>query len=59
MARLNDLVVKKAKPGRHTDGDGLMLVVSESGARSGFCGIRRERRAATRGSAGCEPKLCN
>jgi integrase len=33
MARLSELAVKSAKPGRHVDGDGLMLVVSATGAK--------------------------
>ncbi len=33
MARLTELAIKAAKPGRHGDGDGLMLVVSASGAK--------------------------
>jgi integrase len=34
MARLTAATVKSAKPGRHTDGDGLALLVKPSGARS-------------------------
>jgi integrase len=33
MARLTELAVKSAKPGKYVDGDGLMLVVSDSGAK--------------------------
>jgi len=33
MGRLTALKVKRAGPGRHVDGDGLCLVVSETGAR--------------------------
>ncbi len=33
VARLTELSVKSAKPGRHTDGDGLMLVVSKTGGK--------------------------
>ena len=33
MARLTELGVKSAKPGRQTDGDGLMLIVSKTGAK--------------------------
>lgn len=34
MRKLNALLVKSAKPGRHADGDGLYLLVASSGARS-------------------------
>jgi integrase len=34
MGRLNAVAVKNAKPGRHADGDGLYLLVKDSGARS-------------------------
>ncbi|PHP17450.1 hypothetical protein CG471_22810 [Sphingobium sp. IP1] len=34
MGKLTALQVKSAKVGRHVDGDGLMLVVKDSGARS-------------------------
>lgn len=34
MGKLTTLQVKNAKPGRYSDGDGLMLIVKDSGARS-------------------------
>lgn len=34
MGKLSALSVKSAKPGRHADGDGLYLLVADSGARS-------------------------
>lgn len=34
MAKLNAITVKNAKAGRHADGDGLYLLVKESGSRS-------------------------
>lgn len=34
MGTLTSTAVRNAKPGRHTDGDGLMLLVKPSGARS-------------------------
>ncbi|MCR5872244.1 MULTISPECIES: tyrosine-type recombinase/integrase [unclassified Sphingomonas] len=34
MGKLSALRVKSAKPGRHADGDGLYLLVKESGSRS-------------------------
>lgn len=33
MGKLTALQVKRAKPGRHGDGDGLYLVVSDTGAK--------------------------
>jgi hypothetical protein len=33
MARLTERGVQTAKPGRHSDGDGLHLVVSEAGRK--------------------------
>jgi integrase len=48
MARLTERGVQKAKPGRHSDGDGLHLVVSEAGRkkwvlRYQVAGIRRDK----------------
>jgi integrase len=48
MARLTELGVKKAKPGRHSDGDGLHLVVSETGRkkwvlRYQVAGVRKDK----------------
>jgi hypothetical protein len=37
MARLNELAVRTAKPGRYADGDGLIFV-SKSGAKTLLAG---------------------
>jgi len=47
MGKLTTLKVKNASPGRHSDGDGLLLLVKESGARSWVLriqagGVRRD-----------------
>jgi hypothetical protein len=48
VVRLTDLSAKSAKPGRHTDGDGLTLVVSNTGAKKWVlryqaAGVRRDK----------------
>jgi hypothetical protein len=48
MARLTERGVQTAKPGRHSDGDGLHLVVSETGRkkwvlRYQIAGIRKDK----------------
>jgi hypothetical protein len=48
MTRLTERGVQTAKPGRHSDGDGLHLVVSETGRkkwvlRYQVSGIRRDK----------------
>jgi len=48
MARLTERGVQTAKPGRHSDGDGLHLVVSEPGRkkwvlRYQIAGIRKDK----------------
>ena len=48
MARLADKTVKSAKAGRHSDGGGLLLVVSETGRKTWVLryqvnGVRRDR----------------
>jgi integrase len=40
MGNLTDLAVRKAKPGRYSDGGGLILDVKESGARSWFVRVQ-------------------
>lgn len=42
MGSLTALQVKRAKPGRHGDGDGLYLLVKPSGARSWLLRIQRD-----------------
>ena len=47
MARLTERGVQTAKPGRHSDGDGLHLVVSETGRKKWVLryqvdGVRRD-----------------
>ena len=42
MPRLSVLAVKNAKPGRHSDGDGLCLLVKPSGARSWLLRIQQD-----------------
>ena len=48
MARLTERGVQAAKPGRHSDGDGLHLVVSEAGRkkwvlRYQVAGVRKDK----------------
>jgi Arm DNA-binding domain len=48
MARLSERRVQTARPGRHSDGDGLHLVVSETGRkkwvlRYQVAGVRRDK----------------
>jgi integrase len=54
MGRLTALQVKRAKPGRHGDGDGLYLVVSDSGSRKWVLRVQAngKRRDLGLGSAG-------
>ena len=53
MARLTVPQVKNAKPGRHGDGDGLFLIVGESGGKSWVLRMQRngKRRDFGLGSA--------
>lgn len=44
MGKLTALKVKNAKPGRHADGDGLFLLVKESGARTYVLRVQHEGR---------------
>lgn len=44
MAKLTALKVKNAKPGRHGDGDGLYLLVSDSGAKSWVLRVQAQGR---------------
>ncbi len=44
MGKLTDLAVRNAKAGRHGDGDGLILDVKESGARSWFVRVQANGR---------------
>ena len=52
MSRLTDLAVKRAKAGRHSDGDGLYLVVKTTGARSWQFWFRRAGRRREMGLGG-------
>ena len=44
MGRLSNLSIKNAKPGRHADGDGLYLLVKETGARSFLLRVQQDGR---------------
>jgi len=57
MARLNAITVKNAKPGRYADGDGLYLLVKDSGSRSWVLRVQvdNKRRDFGLGTVSFEP----
>jgi integrase len=52
VGKLSALKVKSAKPGRHADGEGLYLLVSEKGARSWMLRVQVEGRRRDIGLGG-------